>query len=119
MKLRSIVPMLWVTDVAASVRFYCEHLGFSCSNQLDYWAVLERDGVEIMFSLPNVHTPFERSMFTGSLYFQCDQVDELWQRLKDNVTVVYPIEDFEYGMREFAIRDNNGYLLQFGMKLES
>ncbi len=119
MKLRSIVPMLWVINVAASVRFYCEHLGFTCPNQLAYWAVLERDGVEIMFSVPNVHTPFERSMFTGSLYFQCEEVDELWQSVKDKVTVVYPIEDFEYGMREFAIRDNNGYLLQFGMKLDS
>lgn len=28
--------------------------------------------------------------------------------------VCYPIEDFHYGMREFAIFDNNGYLLQFG-----
>jgi len=28
--------------------------------------------------------------------------------------VVYPIESFDYGMREFAIRDNNGYILQFG-----
>ena len=29
----------------------------------------------------------------------------------------YPIEDFHYGMREFAIFDNNGYLLQFGQPL--
>jgi hypothetical protein len=26
----------------------------------------------------------------------------------------YTIENFEYGMREFAIYDNNGYMLQFG-----
>jgi hypothetical protein len=24
------------------------------------------------------------------------------------------MEDFAYGMREFAIYDNNGYMLQFG-----
>jgi hypothetical protein len=29
----------------------------------------------------------------------------------------YPIEDFEYGRREFAIFDNNGYLLQFGQEI--
>jgi hypothetical protein len=28
--------------------------------------------------------------------------------------VAYPLEDFHYGMREFAIYDNNGYMLQFG-----
>jgi hypothetical protein len=30
------------------------------------------------------------------------------------VKIAYPMEDFEYGMREFAIYDNNGYMLQFG-----
>ena len=34
--------------------------------------------------------------------------------VKDHAQVCYPIEDFHYGMREFAIFDNNGYLLQFG-----
>jgi len=34
--------------------------------------------------------------------------------LKDKVEVCYGIENFHYGMREFAIYDNNGYLLQFG-----
>jgi hypothetical protein len=31
--------------------------------------------------------------------------------------VCYGIEDFFYGMREFAIYDNNGYLLQFGQPI--
>ena len=33
-------------------------------------------------------------------------------------TVVYPMETFGYGMREFAVYDNNGYLLQFGQETE-
>ena len=28
-------------------------------------------------------------------------------------------EDFEHGMREFAIYDNNGYMLQFGQEIEA
>jgi len=36
---------------------------------------------------------------------------------KQNKTIVYPIENFYYGMREFAIRDNNGYILQFGQEI--
>ena len=55
--------------------------------------------------------------FTGSLYFHTDDVDTLWQRLKDRARICYPIDNFEYGMREFAIYDNNGYLLQFGQPL--
>jgi len=37
--------------------------------------------------------------------------------LKHNTEIVYPIEDFDYGMREFAIRDSNGYCLQFGQEV--
>ncbi len=47
---------------------------------------------------------------TGSLYFKTDDVDALWLRLKDRCKVEYPLEDFDYGMREFAIRDNSDYL---------
>ena len=64
--------------------------------------------------VPNAHEPFDKPRFTGSLYFRVDDVDELWKRLKDQATVVYPIEDFDYGMREFAVRDRDGYVLQFG-----
>ena len=41
----------------------------------------------------------------------------LWADLKGRVAVAYPMEEFHYGMREFAIYDNNGYLLQFGQEV--
>ena len=72
-----------------------------------------------MFAWPNAHTPFERPALTGALYIRCDDVDEAWERVKDTVRVCYPIEDFDYGMREFAIFDNNGYLLQFGQEIDA
>jgi len=48
----------------------------------------------------------------------CDDVDGLWTAVKDRVRVCYPIEDFDYGMREFGIYNNNGYLLQLGTPLD-
>lgn len=72
-----------------------------------------------MIALPNAHVPFEKPVFTGSLYFSPDNVDALWESLHDKATIVYPIENFFYGMREFAILDNNGYMLQFGQEIQS
>jgi len=46
-------------------------------------------------------------------------LDSLWEKFRDKVVIVYPVEDFDYGMREFAIRDNNGYILQFGQEIAS
>ncbi len=57
--------------------------------------------------------------FTGSFYFSTDDVDAMWARLKDKAKVCYGIENFDYGMRKFAVYDNNGYLLQFGQAIES
>jgi hypothetical protein len=34
--------------------------------------------------------------------------------IKDLTTIVYNIEAFKYGMREFAICGNNSYITRFG-----
>ena len=117
MKINSLVPMLWTLDLNKTIEFYHQLLGFECINRIEGWAVLKKDEVELMFSLPNAHEPFDKIQFTGSFYFRPNNVAGLWQQLKDKTTVVYPLEDFDYGMREFAIRDNNGYILQFGQEI--
>ncbi|MCI0415024.1 VOC family protein [bacterium] len=120
MKMTEIRPMLWTTDLKGSVDFYTDVLGFECKalNEEWGWASVSFDNVSIMFALPNQHEPFEKPAFTGSLYINTDNVDGLWQQLKDKVKICYPIETFEYGMREFAIFDHNGYLLQFGQEIK-
>ncbi len=110
--------MLRTRDFEATIAFYSGLLGMECVAQMDGWAALAKDEIEIMVAAPNVHEPFEKSSFTGSLYIRCEDVDAIWIQLKTKADVVYPLADFDYGMREFAIRDNNGYLLQFGRPLE-
>ncbi len=116
MKFTALRPMIETAEFDETIDFYTSVLGFICGERNDEWgwASLHRDEVEIMVSRPNDHTPFERPSFTGTFYFNTDAVDVLWERLKDTPAVFYGIENFEYGMREFAIKDNNGYILQFG-----
>ncbi|MBS1802588.1 MAG: VOC family protein [Acidobacteria bacterium] len=108
--------MLTVTSIDAAVDFYRDVLGFQLLSSFPGWACMSLDSVEVMFGLPNAHLPFTHPTMTGSLYFKTDQVDILWDQLKDRCQIEYPVEDFDYGMREFAIRDNSGYLLQFGQE---
>jgi len=110
--------MMTVPDIGQTVAFYRDTLGFTCANQTEGWAVVRKDEAEVMFALPNQHISFAKPLFTGSFYFRTDDVDLLWEQLKNSVTVVYPVENFDYGMREFAILDNNGYCLQFGQEVE-
>jgi len=116
-----LTPMLWTSDIKATIDFYKNTLDFELDNYSEDWGWchLHKDDVEIMFALPNEHMPFEKPVCTGSFYIYTNDVDELWQKLKTTSLIFYPIEDFEYGMREFAIRDNNGYVLQFGKELQA
>jgi uncharacterized glyoxalase superfamily protein PhnB len=118
---QSLRPMLRTKDLHATVKFWTDCLGFSCKglSEEEGWASLCRDRVSVMIATPNAHVPFETPAFTGSFYFDVDDVTALWADLKDRVKIAYPMEDFGYGMREFAIYDNNGYMLKFGTPVRS
>lgn len=118
MKLTGLVPVLRVPNLEESLTFYREVLGFECVSRIEGWACLQKDGVELMLALPNAHEPFKQVNFTGSFYFRTPDVGTWWTALKDKARILYPIEDFDYGMREFAVLDNNGYCLQFGTPLD-
>jgi len=119
MQFKELTPMLWVPDVKQTILFYTKTLGFICDNVSDewQWASISRDTVAIMLAAPNIHMPYNGPTFTGSFYIRVDDVNTFWNELKDKIEIVYPIDDFEYGMREFAIRDNNGFILQFGQEI--
>jgi uncharacterized glyoxalase superfamily protein PhnB len=118
MHLKEVIPLLWVSNLETTVQFYTATLGFELSGLVPgAWALVRAGDAAVMFALPGRDMHFEKAVFTGSLYFYPEDLEAVWLALKDKVMVDYPIADFNYGMREFGIRDNNGYLLQFGALL--
>lgn len=119
MKCKRLTPMLWTEDLQASIAFYTQTLGFTCAefNEEWQWAVLQLDAIELMLAQPNQHTPYDKIGFTGSFYIEVDDVETLWHHLKNKATIVYKLETFDWGMKEFAIKDTNGYMLQFGQNM--
>lgn len=115
-KFNSLYPVLWTEFWEETIQFYTEILGFNVNEKNDAWkwASLQRDDICIMVSTPNAHESFIKIGFTGSFYFNISSIDDFWQELKDKIKICYEIENFEWGMREFAVYDNNGYILQFG-----
>ncbi len=116
----SLRPILWTKKFEETVTFYRNILGFDLAEvNMEYqWAALIKDGVELMISAPNGQVSFPAIGFTGSFYFNVNNVDELWETLKDQTDICYEIENFPWDMREFAIYDINGYILQFGQDLK-
>ena len=117
-----------VEDVAETVAWYESRLGAEQTSEIEsdgdvVWAQVERDGVRFMFQrrdsmeseLPSLaDVPIGGSL---SIYVHVDDVEALGAELAD-VERALEMRTSEYGLREFAIRDCNGYVLWFGEILE-
>ena len=110
-KFTSLVPMLQTLDMDRTIAWYESVLGFRRQGYAEGWCRLGRDGVSIMF-MTNVHLGAPHA--TATQYFSVDDADALWERIKDDCRAEWGPEDMSYGLREFAIKDPNGYLLSFG-----
>jgi uncharacterized glyoxalase superfamily protein PhnB len=119
MTFTALTPMLRSADLAAALAFYTDTLEFRLdSGGADAgWATLRHGSLALMLAAQQATTETAVAGFPGSLYFRTDDVDAWWQRLQPRARIAYPLEDFAYGMREFAIHDADGHLLQFGQAL--
>lgn len=115
MALTSLTPMLQTLSIAETRQWYADMLGFRCvSKPDDNWCHLVRDSVELMF-MTNAHLGAPGA--TATQYITLDDVMALYETLKGRWPIEWGPQDMPYGMREFAIRDNNGYLLSFGQDI--
>jgi catechol 2,3-dioxygenase-like lactoylglutathione lyase family enzyme len=107
--------MLQTSDMNRTITWYRDMLGFRCVRRMgDGWCHLTQGEVSLMF-MRNDHVGTPHA--TATQYINVDDVDALWDTLKDRVAAEWGPEDMPYGMREFAIRDPDGYLLSFGEPL--
>ncbi|MEO8200284.1 MAG: VOC family protein [Gemmatimonadota bacterium] len=113
---RNVVPMIHVPDVRSTVAWY-ETLGFTVegTNEDDgemNWARLTFGRGELMFAAGGHPSTAERREM--DVYIEVDEVEALYQRLKERAELVAEINDTFYGMREFIIRDLNRFWITFG-----
>src|SRR5260370_12633470 len=113
---KRIVPMIHVHDVRATVEWY-QALGFTVLNTYDdggnglSFAILSLGNSEVMFnSGGNSSVAHRREV---DLYVYADNIDDLFQHLRDRVDIVEGPHNTFYGMREFILRDINRYWITF------
>jgi hypothetical protein len=76
------------------------------------FAILSFGSSEVMFNSGG--EPGARNRRDVDLYVYTDDVDDIYERLKDRVEVVEGPHDTFYGMRELIIRDLNRFWMTFG-----
>jgi uncharacterized glyoxalase superfamily protein PhnB len=120
-RFNSFLPVLRVTDLQQSIDYYTSNFAFelcwrSANDGGGENAMLQRDAVCLLLSTGS-HLG-ETPCFSGALYIDVDDVDALYESVKDHVIVLWPLEVMEYGQREFGVKDPCGYVLAFAESVE-
>jgi catechol 2,3-dioxygenase-like lactoylglutathione lyase family enzyme len=121
MKLRSLVPVLDVHDVEASIEFYCGVLGFTLHDKVEWggkteWALLRCEQVELMLCASQ-DTDSEDTLThntDGMFFLYHDNLESLQVYLGSRgYTGVPEGMSSNGGKRDFYLRDPDGYVLWF------
>lgn len=133
--MKRLNPNLMVKDVKETVEFYKNNLGFELDIAIPetqdgvlteipkdkkiVYAHMKSGGVEIMFqseeSLKEDVPVFADAEIGASVsfYILVEKIEDFYNQVKEKVEVVKELSTTWYGMNEFYIRDNNGYILGF------
>ena len=120
MKIKNVVPVIAVKDLASTRQFYQAILDFDVVYQTDWYLHLRSGGdeqVEIGFVAS--HHPMQpkvfHSIFDGRGVFyslDVDDVDATYKKMKElGVEIRLDLRDEPWGERHFAIADPNGIIL--------
>ena len=101
---------LKVRDLEKTMAFYTEVLGFTVDST---WGpegepegcILDRGDATLLFHEDGDGDP----AMNGVIVLNVDDVMELYAEIGDEATVLWGPEVYDYGLREFAIEDPDGY----------
>jgi uncharacterized glyoxalase superfamily protein PhnB len=122
---KTLTPNIMVEDVNATVKWYQDNLNFQLANENQEtdkpleWAVVQADDVQIFFqkreSLEKEMSTLKGKEIGASLtfYIKVEDVQALYESVKENVEIIREMKETFYGAKEFAVSDLNGYILVF------
>jgi len=133
--MNKLTPNLMVKDVKEAVEFYKNNLGFQLvmavpetqdgvlteipKDKKVVYALMKNGNVEIMFqsekSLKEDVPAFANTHIGASvsLYIEIENLEDFYNKIIGKVEIVKDLFTTWYGMKEFYISDNNGYILCF------
>ena len=104
-----------VSNLSKALDFYSRVLGFGIEFRYgtpETYAGLSWRGVHLHLSSAYPH---KNNTGHGNIYIHCDEIDRLYEKFDSAGVEFYSrIDDREYGMRDFAIKDPDGNQIGFG-----
>lgn len=124
----SVTPNLVVRDLARSLAFYRDVLGFTISMSVPeapsyVFVGLERDSVPVFLNDVKAAVEDYPAMAstppggTATMFFIVTDVDALHEVVAPRAPIVMPLKTQFYGMREFAVTDPDGHVITFAQRV--
>jgi catechol 2,3-dioxygenase-like lactoylglutathione lyase family enzyme len=119
-----VIPQLRTTDLAGSIRFYTEKVGFTLEFQYeDFYAGIRAGRQVFHLKLADEKDPsidFVDRNGHFHLYFETDDAASVADGLaRRGVALVTRLHETPWGTREFVIKDDRGHTLYFGEQLKT
>ena len=121
--IRQIAPVFFTMDIARTLAYYQDKLGFECQGTwLDppVYAIVARDGHAIHFRCeePPTANPEKYAEELLDAYLFVADADALYaEYVAKGVEFVRGLGDMPWHCREFVVKDCDGRLLAFGTNL--
>lgn len=115
-------PVVFVKDIEVSKRFYTEQVGLKIVEDAGVFVLFE-DHFSLHQARELVHTilgnePEVVSQLQGGmnllLYFESDDLEAMFARLKDHVHLIHPIRQQAWGQKVFRFYDPDGHIVEIG-----
>jgi len=128
-EISSIAPLFIANDVPASLAFYRDRLGFEITFQGPtpddiFFGIVRRGGAQILLKavgvppVPNCTRDVKQGIARWDAFLYAPDPDALASEFASrNVAFCEPLDDTDDGLRGFAVRDADGYVLFFGRPL--
>jgi uncharacterized glyoxalase superfamily protein PhnB len=121
--IRQIVPLFFTKDIARTIAYYGDKLGFSCLGTWQdppVYAIVARDGQAIHFRCaePPTANPEKYSEELLDAYLHVEDADALYAEYEaKDVEFTRGLGNMPWNSREFVVTDCEGRLLAFGASL--
>ncbi len=120
-----LAPELFVRDLAVSIRFYGEALGFGVVREDPGFAVLSLGAARLQLVVPDTSESVTAGWLASgprgvgiNVRIIVDDVDALFARARSRgVRIARELGDRFYALRDFTLIDPDGFVVSFGTPL--
>ena len=125
----SLSPNMIVDDVNLTIDYYINNFGFIAvatvpdSGKFN-WGMVQAGNVTLMFQtlkslqedMPELKIQAKGSI--GTFFIKVKGIESLYAKVKSKVEIAHDMRTTFYGMKEFTIKDVNGYFLTFAEEVK-